>query len=405
MLSKQDNETMTRVGPGTPAGNLLRRYWHALCPASEITSEKPKKRLKVLDEELVLFRDGRGRWALLGDHCPHRAASLYYGTLEPDGIRCAYHGWKFDADGKCLEQPLEPKETCFKDEVKQTSYRVEELAGILFAYMGPEPAPLLPRWDLLVREDGVKKIVVLPVHKCNWLQTMENSVDPAHTVYLHAHQFKVRGMKGGEYYGRKIEKLEFEEVRGPLWAGVLKKRTFAQDGRMDEETGHPLVFPNMLYAPQGPDLVIHWRTPIDDHNTYVIWMTFRPSKDGARVAQPARPPVEYLPPLKTPEGEYEMTTFASQDMMAWETQGPVFDRTKENLGYTDRGISLYRRMLKEQIRVVADGGEPLGLIRDAAKNNIVTFEVSRGQAREEFTRTWFASYSDQQAKKEHHQAG
>jgi hypothetical protein len=161
----------------------------------------------------------------------------------------------------------------------------------------------------------------------------------------------------------------------------------------------------MLYAPQGPDLVIHFRTPIDDQNTYVIWITFRPSKDGARVAQPARPPVEYLPPLKTPEGEYEMTSFASQDMMAWETQGPICDRTKEQLGYTDRGISLYRRMLKEQIRVVAGGGEPLGLIRDPAKNNIVKFEVSRGQAREEFTQVWFASYSDQEAEKEQHQAG
>ncbi|HEX9442695.1 MAG TPA: Rieske 2Fe-2S domain-containing protein [Candidatus Binatia bacterium] len=394
MLSRQDNETMTRVGPGTPAGNLLRRYWHAICPAAEITAQKPKKRLKVLGEELVLFRDGSGKYGLVGEHCPHRAASLYYGTVEPDGIRCAYHGWKFDARGKCLEQPLEPQGRCFKEEINHTAYRIEELAGILFAYMGPRPAPLLPRWDLLVREDGIKKIVVLPEHKCNWLQTMENSVDPAHTFYLHAHQFKIRGMKGGEYYGRPIEKLEFEEVRGPLWAGVLKKRTYADSVETESEAGHPLVFPNMLYAPQGPDLVIHWRTPIDDANTYVIWMTFRPSKDGARVEQPARPPVEYLPPMLTPEGEYEMTTFASQDMMAWETQGPVFDRTKEHLGATDRGITLYRRLLKEQIRVVADGGEPLGLIRDAAQNRCVTFDVSKGQAREEYLKTWSASYHD-----------
>ena len=405
MLSKQDNETMTRVGPGTPAGNLLRRYWHAICPASEITSEKPKKRLKVLGEELVLFRDASGKYGLIGEHCPHRLTSLYYGTVEPDGIRCPYHGWKFDRQGKCLEQPLEPKETCFKEKVKHTSYKVEELAGILFAYMGPEPAPLLPRWDLLVRQDGTRKIVVLPVHQCNWLQAMENSVDPAHTVYLHAYQFKVRGMKGGEYYSRPLEKLEFEEVRGPQWAGILKKRTYTEGDQLDEETGHPLVFPNMLYAPQGKDLVIHWRTPIDDQNTYIIWMTFRPTKNGERVERPERPPVEYLPPLKTDDGEYAMTSFASQDMMAWETQGRIYDRSKEMLGATDRGITMFRKLLKEQIRVVQDGGEPLGIIRDALQNNIVTFEVSRGQARDEFTQTWFASYSDVNANKERRHAG
>lgn len=394
MLSKQDNETLTRVGPGTPAGNLLRRYWHALCPAAEITAEKPKKRIKVLGEELVLFCDGAGKYGLVGEHCPHRATSLYYGTVEPEGIRCPYHGWKFDTQGKCLEQPFEPKESCFKEKIRHTAYQVQELAGMLFGYMGPQPAPLLPRWDLLVREDGVRKIVVLPVHKCNWLQAMENSVDPTHTYYLHAYQFKARGLKGGEYYFRPIEKLEFEEVRGPLWAGILKKRTFADSHDIESEAGHPLVFPNMLYAPQGPDLVIHWRTPIDDTHTYIIWMAFRPSKNGARVEQPERPPIEYLPPMMTPEGEYEMTCFASQDMMAWETQGAVFDRTRENLGATDKGIAMYRRLLKEQIKVVADGGEPLGLIREAAKNDIVSFDVSRGQSRDEYLKTWSASYHD-----------
>jgi 5,5'-dehydrodivanillate O-demethylase oxygenase subunit len=397
MLSKEDNELFTRVGPGTPAGALLRRYWHPICPATEITPEKPKKRLKVLGEELVLFRDQRGQFGLVAEHCPHRATSLYYGTVEADGIRCPYHGWKFDVRGKCLEQPFEPKESSFKEKVCQTAYPVEELAGLLFAYMGPKPAPLLPRWDLLVREDGVRKIVVLPVHKCNWLQAMENSVDPTHTYYLHAHQFKTRGMEGGDYYYRPIEKLEFEEVRGPVWAGVLKKRVYADNDRTENEVGHPLVFPSMLYAPQGPDLVIHWRTPIDDTHTYIVWMTFRPSKDGARMRQPERPPVEYLPRMITPEGEYEMTSFASQDMMAWETQGPVFDRTKENLGAADRGITLYRRMLKEQIHVVEAGGEPLGLILDPEKNDIVTFEVSRGQAKEEYLKTWSASYHDHQA--------
>ena len=397
MLNREENEMFTRVGPGTPAGSLLRRYWHPIGPAEEITAEKPKKRLKILGEELVLFRDAQGRHGLVAEHCPHRAASLYYGTVEDDGIRCPYHGWKFDVHGKCLEQPFEPAGSGFKEKVCQTAYPVQEMAGLLFTYMGPNPTPLLPRWDLLVREDGFRKIVVLPVHNCNWLQTMENSVDPTHTYFLHAHQFKARGMAGGDYYYRPIEKLEFEEVRGPLWAGVLKKRTYADANETETEAGHPLIFPNMLYAPQGPDLVIHWRTPIDDTHTYIIWMTFRPSAQGERVEQPERPPVEYLPQLMTPEGEYQMTSFASQDMMAWETQGAVFDRSRENLGAADRGITLYRKMLREQIKVVQDGGEPLGLIRDPEKNRIVRFDVSRGQAKEEYTRTWNASYHDRQA--------
>lgn len=383
MLSKTENELLTRVGPGAPAGELLRRYWHPVAVAGELTAEKPKKRVKVMGEHLVLFRDGQGRYGLIGEQCSHRAASLYYGTIEEDGIRCAYHGWKYAVNGKCLEQPFEPKGSTYKDEICHLAYPVEKLAGLLFAYLGPKPAPLLPRWDLLVREDGVRKIMVLPVHKCNWLQTMENSVDPVHTYYLHGHQLKVRDLPGGEYYYRPIGKLEFEEVRGPVWAGVIKKRTYEGEDP-EAESGHPLLFPNMLYAPQGPDLVIHWRVPIDDTHTYVVWVTFRPSEDGRKVKQPENPPVEYLPSMMTPEGEYEMTSFPSHDMMAWETQGPIFDRTKENLGTSDKGITIYRKLLREQIKVVQDGGEPLGVIRDPEKNKIIELAVSRGMARKEY---------------------
>ena len=152
----------------------------------------------------------------------------------------------------------------------------------------------------------MRKIIVLPVHKCNWLQTIENSVDPVHTYFLHGHQLKVRGLPGGEYYYRPIAKVEFEEVRGPVWAGVIKKRIYEGEDP-EAESGHPLLFPNMLYAPQGPDLAIHWRVPIDDIHTYVVWVTFRPSEDGRKVKQPEDPPAEYLPSMMTDEGEYEMT--------------------------------------------------------------------------------------------------
>src|SRR5687768_17067664 len=154
MLAKEENEKLTRVGPATPAGELLRRYWHPVAVAAELTEEKPIKAVKILGEKLVVFRDRSGRYGLLAEQCAHRMASLAYGRTEADGIRCPYHGWKYDVDGRCLEQPAEPAESTFKDRVRQKAYKIEKLSGLLYAYMGPEPAPLLPRWDVLVREDG-----------------------------------------------------------------------------------------------------------------------------------------------------------------------------------------------------------------------------------------------------------
>jgi phenylpropionate dioxygenase-like ring-hydroxylating dioxygenase large terminal subunit len=133
MVSREDNELMTRVGPGTPCGDLLRRYWMPVCPAIELTKEKPKKRIKILGEDLVLFRDGAGRYGLVAEQCAHRRASLYYGFVEEDGLRCPYHGWKYDVAGKCIEMPFEPKGTPLMQEACQAAYPVEQLAGILFA--------------------------------------------------------------------------------------------------------------------------------------------------------------------------------------------------------------------------------------------------------------------------------
>ena len=142
MLSKEDNELLTRIGPGTPAGNLLRRYWHPICPVSELSEQSPKKRLRVLGEDLLLFRDGKGRIGLVAEQCAHRRASLYYGFIEEDGIRCPYHGWKYDVSGKCTEQPFEPADSPLKSETCQSNYEVQSLAGMYWAYMGPKPALL-----------------------------------------------------------------------------------------------------------------------------------------------------------------------------------------------------------------------------------------------------------------------
>ncbi len=377
MLSKEMNDLLTQVGPGTPGGELLRRYWQPICVASELTAEKPKKRVTVMGEDLVIFRLDAQRYGCMAESCAHRGCSLYYGFIEPEGIRCAYHGWKYDANGRCLEQPFEPKESKYKDEVRQKSYPVQELGGLCFIYMGPQPAPLLPCWDVLVRKDGVHKLQVHPVLECNYLQAQENSVDTVHTYYLHGHTMRMKNLPGGEYYYRPIEKYEFELCE---W-GIVKKRTYQGQ---QPELGHPAIFPNMLRVPEGPWHAMHWRVPINDTRTMIFWAGFKPSPDGSIPAQPEQPTVNYIKSLTTADGEYAMDSFPSQDKMAWETQGRRYDRGKENLGASDRGIVMWRKLLREQIEIVRQGGEPMALVRDPEKNKIIEFKTSQGQAGKEF---------------------
>ena len=157
MLTPEENETLTRVGRGTPAGELLRRYWMPIVCAGEL-NDKPLKAARLLGEDLVVFRDRSGRYGVVGEQCPHRKASLAFGRVDAEGIRCPYHGWKFDGSGRCLEQPAEPEEAGFKDKIKHVAYPVERLGGLLWTYLGPEPWPLLSCWDELAWENGIRCI-------------------------------------------------------------------------------------------------------------------------------------------------------------------------------------------------------------------------------------------------------
>ena len=375
MLSAEDNELLTRVGPGTPGGELLRRYWHVVAVASELTEAKPKKRVRILGEDLVLYRlptknGEKPQYGLVAEHCPHRGVSLYYGFVEDDGIRCPYHGWKFDCSGRCLEQPFEPEDSTFKDRIVQPTYPVEKMAGFLFAYMGPAAKkPPLPRWDVLVRNDGERHLQVYPELQCNWLQAMENSVDPVHTYYLHAHTMRMKNINEGQYYYRPQYKLEFEVVHEPAWSGIQKRRIFTGE-EAQAEAPHPLIFPNMLLVPTPRSYNMHLRTPLDDTHTRIFHVAFRPSPDGSEVAQPEDPPFEYSD-TKNSAGEFHLDTFPSQDQMAWETQGPIFDRQREKLGESDRGVTLFRKLLREQILIVQDGGDPVGTVKDIASADMI----------------------------------
>ena len=375
MLTKEENERLTRVGPETPCGELLRRYWQPLCPASALTDEKPAKRVKIMCEELVVYRDRQGGYGCVGEHCAHRGASLAYGFVEDEGIRCAYHGWKYDASGACLEQPFEPEGSTYRERIRLKAYPVEKLAGLLFAYMGPpERKPLLPRWDVLVREDGVRRLEIRPQLTCNWLQAEENTVDTTHTYYLHGHMMRTKGLRGGEYFYRPIEKYDWQ-----LCEWGVSKRCFYGGDRPEIEVRPPLIFPNILRintgAGRGPE-DLHWRVPVDDTSTNIIRVTFIPSQDGSTVQQPEEPPLDIMESDIGPDGAYKLTSFNSQDRMAWETQGPIFDRSAEHLGASDRGIVMLRRLLAEQITVVESGGNPIALVWDTAKNQIIDFPSS-----------------------------
>ena len=185
MLTQEQNDIITRVGPGTPGGELLRRYWHPVALAQDISDEQPIHHVRILGEDLVLFKDKNGRVGLIADRCPHRGASLLYGRVEKRGIACPYHGWLFDTEGHCLETPAEPAESKFHLTVKQPAYPLQRFLGMYWTYMGPQPAPLITHYDLWVRKDGWRTLIVQPQLDCNWFQSMENSVDPSHLLVLH----------------------------------------------------------------------------------------------------------------------------------------------------------------------------------------------------------------------------
>ena len=363
MLTREENEMLTRVGPGTPGGELLRRYWFPVGVASELTPDNPTQLVRILDETLVLFRDKAGRVGLIDDRCAHRGASLCYGRVEERGIACPYHGWLYNVHGDCLETPAEPADSKFHLTVKQKSYPVQNLVGLYWAYMGPLPAPLMTNFDIWFRKDGRRKIFIQPRLDCNWFQAMENSVDPAHLQILHQDtagrarpvQDSTRGLTDD------VANFDFYE----LPYGIMKRRTY-RNGMIDE---HPLIFPNVLR--QGN--VGQIRAPMDDTHTKVYFVRFFPDENG-EVIQKDQPPVEYIKPYKDPPDalhpytRFRMDAVQAQDHMAWETQGPVADRTRERLATSDRGIIMLREVMFREMKKVQQGKDPLGVIRDAAKN-------------------------------------
>ena len=381
MLTAEENDRLTKVGSETPMGNLFRRYWQPIATSSQL-DENPVKSVRLFGESLTLFRDRRGKLGLIADRCAHRHVNLVYGIPEENGLRCPYHGWLYGGDGRCLEQPAEPAGSTFKDKIRIKSYPVEEMTGVIFAYLGPEPAPLVPRWDRLMWNDNVMRYVILCEIPCNWLQVVENYVDFAHAQWLHGpyNQYVLESMGIPKDDPRWMEanmrtvkpqrKLGYDFYEHGIICRILL------DGETEENelwsVGHPHVFPNSLSIAGGAYIALAWAVPVDDtHTLQVSVLTHIFDKRFQAPVQESVPYFEYPYDLRHEDGSVAMDVISVQDNMVFETQGAIANRTAERLGDCDRGILMHRKLLREQMAILEDGGEPMNVFRDPEKNRIL----------------------------------
>ena len=382
MLSTAQNEKLTRVGQGTPMGELMRRYWQPIAAAGELY-ERPTKAVRVLGEDLVLYKDKSGTLGLIERFCPHRRVDLSYGIPEEHGLRCMYHGWMMDETGQCIEQPFEETvhpDGRFKEKVKVAGYPVRELSGLIFAYMGPQPTPLLPKWEPLFAENVACDIAITEL-PCNWLQCQENSLDPVHTEWLHSYWTRYQQLAAGQTVNVRGESAPHERISFDLFDhGIIKRRVLKGLGEEHDlwKVGHPILFPNILQVGSPQKLTMQFRVPVDDENTLHISIYIFRAADGAVV--PRQDPVPYYyNPLRGEDGRFITDVTFNQDYMAWVTQGPVARRDLEKLGESDKGIIMFRKMLNEQMEIVQDGGDPMNVFRSELDEVLgLPVEPSRG---------------------------
>ncbi|HEY8474848.1 MAG TPA: aromatic ring-hydroxylating dioxygenase subunit alpha [Natronosporangium sp.] len=362
MLAAERNRTLTEFGPGTPMGELMRRYWLPVAISGQLPP-RDLRRVRILGEDLVLYRLANGSIHLLEDRCPHRGAALSEGIVEPEGLRCPYHGWLFDGGGQCLEQPGEPEGSTFAHRIRVRSFPVQELGGLVFGYLGPDPAPCLPRYDLFCWDDAIRDIGYTTV-PCNFVQIMENAVDLDHVAWLHGRYSAWLASRGladeiPQTFSRFNREVKFERTE----YGILMRRQLeGQDASADDwSVGHPLVFPNLLRLGGGGSYGFHMRVPIDDYSTWVLWYTaYRP---GNRPVADPGPISHYEVPWRDEQGNFILNHVEGQDIMAWVTQGRIADRSREHLGTVDRGIIMLRQMMFEQMDKVRRGEDPMNVFR------------------------------------------
>jgi phthalate 4,5-dioxygenase len=393
MLSKAENEYLCRVGPGTPMGNLMRQYWLPAIRADELPEpDGAPIRIRLLGEDLIAFKTASNKVGLLQNHCPHRGASLFFGRNEEEGLRCVYHGWKFDPSGQCIDMPNEPQESDFKSKIKATAYPCQERNGIIWTYMGPrQTPPALP--DLEANMLGADDVVISIIHRpCNWMQGWEGEMDTVHQAFLHSGATRVEDTVPGtfDYYIASTPAPRFAVVDTQYGTSYGAWRPAAEDTYY-WRIAH-MLFPFYAMIPaglMGQQTRFAAYVPIDDEHT-LHWEITRGLLDPdelppeARGSEGRRPVMrahsEYLPTTSDWYGRFNMRQcmandylidraaqrsmhsftgipgIRQQDMAVTESMGPIFDRESEHLGTTDALIIRTRRRMIAAARALEEQG-------------------------------------------------
>jgi phenylpropionate dioxygenase-like ring-hydroxylating dioxygenase large terminal subunit len=401
MMSEEQNGLITRTGPKDPCGELMRMYWQPAALLDELHGPRPLRPVKLLGENLVLFRSENGGFGLIDRHCAHRGADLAFGRLEHGGLRCAFHGWLYDVSGQCLETPAEPRGSRLCQGIRQRSYPVVEKSGILFAYLGEGEPPAFPEIDCFVAPDS--HTFAFKGHiNCNWLQALEVGIDPSHASYLHrffedeqtatAYGRQFRSASAGSdmpmtkilrEYDRPI--INVEQTEYGLRLIALRE--------IDDERTHVRVtnqlFPHGIVIPMSTDMTItQWHVPVDDENCYwyAVFTSYTEPVDKNKMRD-QRLELYELPDYKSRKNKSNAYGFDPQqqatatytgmgndinvhDQWAVESMGPIQDRTKEHLGQSDKAIVQYRRLLRQQIEKATSGEVPLMVLDKAHASSI-----------------------------------
>ena len=406
MLSREDNELLTRIGPGTPMGNLMRQYWQPVLLGSELPEpDGPPLRVRALGEDLIAFRDSAGRVGLLGANCPHRGAPLFFGRNEEGGLRCIYHGWKFDTSGRCLEMPNRPTDRDYREKLRATAYRCAERHGIVWAYMGPlaePPGPPDLGWSEL--PEG-HKLITKQLLECNYAQALEGDLDPSHVSFLHApldpqarsgYQGTAGILSDRQLGDAALEQTVKAQDRNPRLTVLKTDYGLFVGAQRDAGDRHywritQLVLPFYVFVPGAVGSPVHCNAwvPMDDEHT-IVWriqyLQERPftaqelaklqSGMGAHV-----PRDEYLPASSEPAGAWRPRANRSnnylqdrqvqrtvsfsgirgiwaQDRACTEGMGAIMDRSREHLGPSDVTIVQMRRLLLAAAAALREHGTP-----------------------------------------------
>lgn len=412
MITQKLNDTLTQITPGTPAGEVLRRYWQPAALADELAGPRPVVPVRLLGEDLVLFRNHDSQLALIDRHCPHRGADLCYGRLEDNGLRCPFHGWHFDRTGQCIEQPGEPEGSTMHTRIKTTSYPVVEKNGIVFAYLGPGEPPAFADFDCFTAPES-HVFAFKGLWECNWLQALEVGIDPAHASFLHRF---LQDEDPADSYGKQFRdnaasseipmtRLLREYPRPDIsvettdYGMRLVALRHLQDGRTHVRVTNQ-IFPSAICIPMSREMIItQWHVPIDNENCYWYSMFTSFGKPVDKQLMRDQRLAEHTLPLYAPTknksnnygynpAEQSELTYTGMgmdinvhDQWAVESPGPIQDRTKEHLGKTDVAIIQYRRMLRAAIDALQSesatalpmlNGKPTTAVAGPISNDTIT---------------------------------